>query len=165
MTTREWLLPELDHEIAITRVVLERIPDALFDWRPDPRAFSMGALATHLATIPSWGAAILNGPSYDAGTVPAEIAALPGRQDVLALFDRHAAAMRQAIIDTADANLSQKWALKRGDRVLMTMPRFAALRRFILNHLVHHRGQMTVYLKMQQIPVPPIYGASGDEPL
>jgi uncharacterized damage-inducible protein DinB len=186
MSVKAWLLPEYDHEMALTREVLVRLPEGAFEWRPHERAFSLGSLANHLAILPRWGLAILERDAYDLNTSeePREIGSMPHdvpgpdlqvRQTgedgsttsaaVLESFDRHAAALRRALVERADAELTARWALVRGDRVLMTMPRHAAIRRFLLNHTVHHRGQLTVYLRMQNAPVPPLYGSSADERL
>jgi uncharacterized damage-inducible protein DinB len=164
MTVKDWLLPEFDHEIALTRLVLERTPEAHFEWKPHERSYSIGELATHLATLVRWGLSILEHDAHDVAAEPsARPVAAATRAAMLELFDRHATAVRRALADAADGALQAPWSLRRGDHVLMTMPRFSAIRRFVLNHLVHHRGQMTVYLRLQDVPLPPIYGPTADE--
>jgi uncharacterized damage-inducible protein DinB len=166
VSTLSWLLPELDHEMALTRDVLARVPESALAWRPHEKSFTMGALAAHLAVLPRWGLVILERDAYDldaaTGASPAQPESLAA---VLETFDRHAAALRRALVERAEAELGARWSLLRGERALMTMPRHAALRRFLLNHTVHHRGQMTVYLRLQNAPVPPMYGPSADERL
>jgi uncharacterized damage-inducible protein DinB len=164
MTVKDWLVPEFDHEIALTRQVLERTPESHFAWKPHARSFSMGELATHLSTLLRWGLSILEHDAYDVAAEPgAPPAAAPTQAAMLEAVDRQAGAVRRALADRADGELQAPWSLRRGDHVLMTMPRFSAMRRFVLNHLVHHRGQMTVYLRLQDVPLPPIYGPTADE--
>jgi uncharacterized damage-inducible protein DinB len=158
------LLPEFDHEMATTRTVLERVPEEKFDWKPHAKSFSLGALAAHVATLPTWGTETMTKSEIDVGTTPQPPAALPSRQEMLAAFDRCVADARAALAGRTDAELLAMWSLKRGGRTLFTMPKAAVLRSFVLNHLVHHRGQLTVYLRLLDIPVPSIYGPSADEP-
>ena len=166
MTIKEWLIPEFDHEAAVTRQVLERIPDAALTWKPHERSFTLGELATHVGRVVHWGQSILDHDHYDLGLDPGRPPAAEGsRAAVLAAFDREVAAVRKALSDRSDAELSARWSVKRGDRVVMALPRFAAVRRFVLNHLIHHRGQLTVYLRLQNVPLPPIYGPSAAEPM
>jgi len=149
--------------MALTRRVLERAPEALFAWRPHERSFSLGGLATHLAVLPHWGSQILEERGYDlaAPSSPADEATTLAA--VLATFDRHVAEVRRLLLDRPDSTLMDAWTLKRGTQTLLTMPRLTALRRFLLHHVIHHRGQMTVYLRLQGVPLPPLYGASADE--
>jgi uncharacterized damage-inducible protein DinB len=161
---REWLLAEFDHEMALTRQVLERVPAGAFGWAPHARSAGLGGLATHLASIPHWGSAILEHDGYDLaaadGPKPAE---KQTPAEVLDAFDAHVADVRRGLASRTDAELSAPWTLRSGTRTLMSMPRFAALRTFLLSHTIHHRGQMTVYLRLQNVPVPPLYGPSADE--
>jgi uncharacterized damage-inducible protein DinB len=161
MTIKEWLLPEFDHEMALTRQVLERLPEDAFGWRPHEKSFHLGGLATHLAQIPRWGRWILQNDFYDlAGTIRAEEQV--SRAGVLDVFDGHVADVRRDLVACADAALQAPWALKRGSHVLMSLPRFAAFERFLLSHTIHHRGQMTVYLRLHNVPLPPLYGPTAD---
>jgi uncharacterized damage-inducible protein DinB len=164
MIVRDWLLAEFDHEMALTRRVLERVPEAAFDWKPHARAFGLGGLAMHLALIPHWGSAILAGEGYDLahdpGPTPADLRTVP---EILETFDRHVATVRRGLTDQTDAALQATWSLTRGAHVVMSMPRFAALRTFLVSHAIHHRGQLTVYLRMRDVALPPLYGSSGDE--
>ncbi len=162
---RDVLLAEFDHEMAVTRRLLDRCP-ASFDWTPHPKSFTLGALATHLARLPRWGEWILARDSYDlvidhAPTQPA-LAALPA---VLDAFDRSVRAVRTAIVGTSDAELAAPWSLRRNGTTLMTLPRMSAFKTYVVNHTIHHRGQFTVYLRMLDIPLPAIYGPSADEPM
>ena len=158
------LLAEFDDEIAATRSVLDRLPEAAFAWKPHERSMSLGGLATHLAQIPHWGDSILQRDGYDLQRNDTEHAPdLSSRADVVSVFDRHAAEVRQTLLERPDAELTTPWALTSGGHLIMSMPKISALRRFLLNHLVHHRGQMTVYLRLQNVPLPPLYGPTADE--
>ncbi|MBI3047897.1 MAG: DinB family protein [Acidobacteria bacterium] len=158
------LLPEFDHEMATTRTVLERVPDEKFDWKPHARSFSLGVLATHVAILPMWGTETLSRSEIDIGANQQPPTALPSRKEVLATFDRHVADARAALAGKTDAELMAMWSLKRNGRTVFSMPKTTVLRSFVLNHLVHHRGQLTVYLRLLDVPVPSIYGPSADEP-
>jgi uncharacterized damage-inducible protein DinB len=164
MTLKESVLAEFDAEIAATRRLFERLPDEAFPWKPHEKSMSLGGLATHLAQLPHWGTTILERDGYDlehdaTGHAPEQ----HSRRDVTAIFDRHVAEVRRALVEGSDGQLAAPWSLTRGGHVLMSMPRLSALRRFLLNHLIHHRGQLTVYLRMHNVPLPPLYGPTADE--
>ena len=157
------LLPEFDHEIATTRRVLERVPEDRFTWKPHTKSMSLGELAQHVAAIPMWGRVTLMQPDLDvAFSPPAPPPAT--RADVLEAFDARSADTRAALVGMTDAELLAPWALKRGGHTIFSMPRAGAWRSFVMNHLIHHRGQLTVYLRMAGVPLPSIYGPSADEP-
>ena len=164
MTLKDWLLPEFDHEMAITRRLLERVPDDDLAWRPHEKAFDLGDLAVHLARLPHWGTAILNHDKHELaegnGQPPAE---RHSRAEVIDLFDRNVAEVRRGLVNCNEADLVAPWTLKQGSRVVMSMPRASAFRSFLLSHVIHHRGQLAIYLRMRNVPVPPIYGPSADE--
>jgi len=162
----ESLLAEFDQETAVTRRLLERAPAAAFAWSPHPKSFTLGALATHLSRIPSWGERILTQSGYDMvtdGNTTAPV--LPSPADVLDAFDRSVATVRAVLTALSDAELNAPWQLTRHGEVIVTTPRIAAFKAFVVNHLVHHRGQLSVYLRLQDVPVPPMYGPTADEPL
>lgn len=163
MTERDSLLPEFDQEMAATRRVLERVPDAALDWRPHPKSFNLGELATHLSRIPHWGTLILTRDGYDLATSGPRGQALPSTAAVLAQFDAHVREVRAALVEMTDGQLLLPWVLRRSDKVLMSVPRVFAVRGFVVRHLVHHRGQLTVYLRMNDVPLPPLYGPTADE--
>lgn len=160
---RQSFLAEFDHEMAMTRRVLERAPDAAFAWRPHDKSFSLGGLATHLAVLPHWGAQILDRDFYDLSTPGGPRPEASSSADVLSMFDANVAEVRRLLVDRTDAMLLAPWALKRGTQTLLSMPRLGALRRFFLHHVIHHRGQMTVYLRLQGVPLPPLYGPTADD--
>ncbi len=163
---REALLPEFDQEMAGTRKVLERCPEDKYGWKPHPKSFSMGSLATHIANNPSWGADVISKDSFDVapvGAPPYKEDPAATRAELLAKFDANAAAMRAALAGASDEDLMKEWSLLAGGKVLFTMPRIVCLRSFVMNHGVHHRAQLTVYLRMNDVPVPALYGPSADE--
>jgi len=164
MSVRNSLLPDFDHEMALTRHLLERLPDEAFAWRPHEKSYGLGGLATHLAQLVHWGSAILDQDSYDlTESGKTRAAERASRAEVLELFDTHVAAVRRGLIEKTDAELLAPWSLKRGDQLLMSLPRLSALRRFLIHHMIHHRGQMTVSLRMQGVSLPPMYGPTADE--
>src|SRR5688572_3563810 len=148
MKLSESLLPEFDHEMALTRQLLSRVPEEAFDWRPHELSFTLGGLTSHLAQVPHWGTAILRHDSHDLAVTGARREPATSRAGVLEIFDRHVAEVRRVLLDTSDGELLAPWALKRGTAIIMSMPRLAALRRFLLYHVVHHRGQLSVYLRL-----------------
>jgi len=156
------LLPEFDHEMTTTRKVLERVPDDRFDWKPHAKSFSMGQLAQHVATIPMWGAVTLNQSELDLGR-DQRMDPVTTRAAVLSMFDQHVASTRNALSATADAALMVPWSLKRGTQTIFTMPRVGVWRSFVMSHLIHHRAQLALYLRLNDIPVPSMYGPSADE--
>lgn len=156
------LLGEFDHEMHNTRRTLERVPEEKLTWKPHEKSYSMGALATHLATINHWVDAIFSSDSFDVSTAPKN-PELKSRQEFLSAFDQNTAKARETIAKATDAQLMKSWSLMAGPNEIFKLPRIAVLRGFILNHTIHHRGQMTVYLRLNDVPVPSIYGPSADE--
>jgi uncharacterized damage-inducible protein DinB len=157
------LLPEFDHEMAVTRKVLERVDDARFGWKPHERSMSLGRLATHVAEIPRWGLTILTQPEFnmvDGEYTPASAATTA---EVLALFDGQVKTIRALLVAQTDVGLMSTWTFKQNGQELFGMPRAAAWRSWVMNHLVHHRGQLSVYLRQTGSKVPGIYGPSADE--
>jgi uncharacterized damage-inducible protein DinB len=166
MSYAETLLPEFDHEMANTRKVLECIPDDKLDWQPHPRSHTIGWNANHVADIPNWLAMTLTQPSLDIAPVGGERYLFPklaSRQEILELFDRNVAAARKAITEIKDEDVGQPWTLSQGGKPFFTMPRSAVVRGMVLNHLMHHRAHIIVYLRLNDVPVPGMYGPSGDE--
>jgi len=160
------LLPEFDMEMANTRKVLERVPDEKLGWRPHPKSWTMGALATHLAQLPGWMVETINRDELDLEPEgkpyepPKEV---QSREDLLARFDASVKAGRAALAGATDAAMFQSWSLLKGGQKIMTMPRAAVARGFVLSHTIHHRAQLGVYLRLVDVPVPSIYGPSADE--
>ena len=166
MSIAQSLLPELDQEMAGTRKSLERIPEDKFEWRPHPKSFTMISLAMHIATMVGWGGVVINDDSFDvappgAGPYKEELAKSVAA--LLATFDKNYAEFREALAAASDETLMKDWSLLAGGKVLFTKPRIACLRGDVLNHLIHHRAQLGVYLRLNDAPVPALYGPSADE--
>ena len=156
------LLPEFDHEMTVTRKLLERVPEDRLDWKPHQKSMSLGQLAQHVATIPMWGSVTMNQTELDVAGQPG-LPPAKSQAELLALFDRHVADTRAALIGKGDGEFMVPWALKQGSRTIFSMPRASVWRSFVLNHLVHHRGQLSVYLRLNDVPLPSMYGPSADE--
>ena len=166
MSYAETILPEFDQEMASTRKVLERIPDDKLGWKAHPKSNTIGWNANHVADIPNWLAMVLSQPSLDIAPVggePYPFPSLTTTREILDLFDRNVAAARKAIAAADDEQMGQSWTLLQAGQTLFTMPRSAVVRSMILNHLMHHRAHIIVYLRLNDIPVPGMYGPSGDE--
>jgi uncharacterized damage-inducible protein DinB len=165
MSIADSLLPEYDHELATTRRVLERVPEAEFGWKPHPKSMTLGQLAGHVASIPFWLSATLDTPFYDvmAGDREATLEPPASRSEMLRQFDEKVRKARASLANASDAEMMAPWSLKQGGTVIFSMPRVAAVRSFVMNHMIHHRGQLSVYLRLKDVPVPPIYGPSADE--
>jgi uncharacterized damage-inducible protein DinB len=162
MAIRDAVLAEFDREMGITRRLLERIPDEQFGWKPHDKSTSLGGLATHLATLARWGGTIMTTVSFDLHDARSRNEPKSSRAEVLALFDDTTRTTR-ATLDTLDAEYQATWSLKRGSQEMFSLPRAAALRSLVVSHMIHHRGQLSVYLRLNNIPVPPVYGPSADE--
>lgn len=166
MALNQALLMELEHEMAGTRRSLERVPDDKLAWKPHEKSFSMGELATHLAEMPGWASVTLDQDSFDInppGGYTYQPPKLGSRKEILDLFDKNLAISREALQKATDEKLMEPWSLLNGGKVTMTMPRIAIFRSFIMNHNIHHRAQLGVYLRLNDIPVPALYGKSADE--
>jgi uncharacterized damage-inducible protein DinB len=166
MKMSDTILPEFDHEMANTRKTLERVPDDKFDWTPHQKSTTMGGLATHLANIPTWAVHALTKDSIDiapVGESTLRVEPARSRQEVLERFDNAVRDARAAISEASNEAFFQPWSLLSGGKTVMTLPRAAVLRGFVMNHNIHHRAQLGVYLRLNDIAVPSIYGPSADE--
>jgi uncharacterized damage-inducible protein DinB len=160
MTIAETLLPEFDQEMATTRRVLERVPTDKGKWKPHPKSFALGHLAQLVAGMPGWITNAVRETQLDLSKYPGY--SYEKTEDLVRAFDRHVAEARKAIAASKDSDYSVPWSLKHGERVIFSLPRGPVVRQHI-NHLVHHRGQLTVYLRLVDVPVPSIYGPTADE--
>jgi len=159
------ITPDFDREIANTRKVLEQVPEDKLDWQPHPSSKTIGWNANHLAEILGWVEGVLTTPSWDIAPVggePYQSPSLTSRQRILDLFDRNVAAARKAIAAVQDDQMAQSWALLKAGTPFFTLSRVTMLRRFVLNHLIHHRAILSVYLRMNSISVPGMYDPSGE---
>jgi uncharacterized damage-inducible protein DinB len=158
------LLVEFDREAGLTRHLLERLPGDRFDWQPHPRSRTLGQLALHLAELPRWGATVAAGAEFDLEQIPAAAAPTPSTPgDLLTLFATNVNEARRAVASRTDAELLAPWTLRRGGEEVFTVPRLMAIRTVLLQHATHHRGQLTVYLRLLDVPLPPLYGPTADE--
>ena len=166
MYNADTILLEFDREMANTRKVLERVPDDKLDWLAHPKSHTLGWNANHLAEILGWVEGILTATSWDIAPIggePYQSPKLTSRQEILDLFDRNVAAARKAMVAVPDDQLTQPWSLLSAGTPLFTMTRAAMMRCFVLNHVIHHRATLCVYLRLNNVPVPGMYGPSGDE--
>lgn len=165
MALRDALLAELEQELATTRLLLAAVPEAKTSFRPHPKSWTLGELALHLANLLSWLPLTLEGTELDLDP-PGGPSFTPPRFEsaaaTLRLFDANAKAARAALATATDAQLAVPWTLKKHAQALFTLPRAACLRSFVLNHLIHHRGQLTVHLRLVDVPLPPVYGPTAD---
>lgn len=165
MAIADALLPEYDHEMATTRRLLERTPAQDFGWKPHEKSMSLGQLTGHLANIPMWCSAVLDAPLFDIAS-PAGQARSKAPESVAALlaeFDKKVADARESLAQRTDPEMLAPWTLKHGDHEVFTLPKIAAIRSFVMNHSIHHRGQLSVYLRLRNVPLPAIYGPTADE--
>lgn len=160
------LLPELDHEMATTRKLLERVPDDRLGWKPHDKSMSLGRLATHVAELPALAARVLTQDSHDInppGGPGYQPKVAESHAEMVELFDANVRNVRELIESAEDDAMRQPWSLQAGGQAIFTLPRTAVLRTLFFNHLIHHRGQLSVYLRLNDVPVPAIYGPSADE--
>lgn len=162
MSIAQTLLPEFDQEMANTRKMLERVPDGKFDYKPHQKSMSLGQLAAHTAEIPSYATATMRVESMN--FTGEEKPFLPAtRQELLDAFDKHVAESREALSKATDEELAKIWTLTYKGNQIFAMPRSAVLRSMVMNHLIHHRSQLGVYLRLNNVEVPGMYGPSADE--
>jgi uncharacterized damage-inducible protein DinB len=164
MSIAQALLAEFDQEMANTRRTLERLPEDKLEWKPDPKSMSLGRLAAHVAEMPGWAALTMKTDELDFAAGGYTPATAESRNHVLEIADHNVAAARQAIAGASDADFMKPWTLRSGDQIFFTMPKIAVIRGMVMNHTIHHRGQLTVYYRMNGVSVPALYGPSADEP-
>lgn len=162
MTIAQSMLPEFEHEMENTRKTLERVPEDKFDWKPDPKSMSLGRLASHVAEMVGWGAMTLQTDSLDLGPDMKPFVAT-SRKELLEQFDKNVAGARAAFQSTSDADMMKTWTLSMGGNPFLSMPKVAVVRGMVMNHIIHHRAQLTVYFRLNGVPVPALYGPSADE--
>ena len=166
MSIAQSLLPEFDHEMATTRKAIDRMPADKAAWKPHAKSFDIGHLCLHLAELPGWASMAVSTTELDMnppggpGYTPPKY---ESKEATLKRFDETVAAARAAIAGASDADLMVGWSLKNAGETIFTIPRVAVIRTWVLNHVIHHRGQLSVYLRLLDVPVPAIYGPSADE--
>jgi len=160
------LLGEFDHEIANTRKTLERVPEDKFNWKPHPKSGTMGWLAGHIANLAGWAKETFTLTELDIapGGQPMQPPPAPkSRKELLELFEKCVAAGRAALANASDEDMMKPWSLLSGGKAILTLPRVAIYRGFVMSHIIHHRAQLGVYLRLNDVPVPALYGPSADE--
>ena len=163
MAIKDALLPEFDHEMALARKVVARVKNEKFGWQPHPKSMTLGRLATHIAEIPMWGLTILNEAEFNLVSGEHKSSPTASVADILTLLDEQVAKIRAILEAKSDAELMSPWTFKVDSQEVFSMPRVAAWRGWVMNHMIHHRGQLSVYLRQTGCTVPSIYGPSADE--
>lgn len=157
------LYGDLEHELSITRRMLERYPSGHTDWSPHPKSMSLGRLAAHVAEIPGYGTMLLTTDEADFAARPYEPKTFETADELLAEFDAKAAELRPFLAQVDEASLAKPWTLRMGEQVFFTQPKGPLMRQMLISHLIHHRAQLGVYYRLLDVPVPGTYGPSADE--
>jgi uncharacterized damage-inducible protein DinB len=168
MSYADALLPELDQEMASTARLLRCVPDDKASFRPHPKSSTLGDLAMHIATLPGLGLSVLTQTEHDfapPGGPPRAPRKFESTLETVKQFEANVAKARAALAETTDAQMMASWALKNGGKVIFTQSRLGLMRTLLLNHIIHHRGQMSVYLRLCDVPLPSIYGPTADAPM
>lgn len=159
------ILMEMSQEAATTRRLLERVPAQHLTWKPHTKSMTMGRLATHIAEIPGWVSTILDQDGFDIGAGDHTPQTAGSVAEVLEMFDRNMVVVEAAIRRQTMDRLSATWRITKQGQVMVEMPRMGVIRSLLLNHLIHHRGQLSVYLRLKDVPLPSIYGPTADTPM
>jgi uncharacterized damage-inducible protein DinB len=166
MKLSDLFLSEFDQEMTTARKTLERIPEDKLSWKPHEKSMPLNRLAGHIAELSGWPVPTIEQESLDfrpPGQPPFQPTIATSRQQVLEIFDKNRDASHRSIAGASDEHLMKNWSLLSAGQTILTMPRFAVLRTFCINHVIHHRAQLGVYLRLNNIPVPSVYGPSADE--
>lgn len=166
MTIGQTMLPEFDQEMQGTRKVLERCPEEKWNWKPHDKSGTLGWLASHVATMVDWLPVTIKTEELDYAPVSGpgwQPPKIDNRKELLAEFDKNVVAARAALASVSDAEMMKNWRLLAGGQEIFTMPRVACIRGMVMNHIIHHRAQLTVYLRLLNVAVPGLYGPSADE--
>lgn len=160
---KQLIIGDAMHELAITPRILERLPEEHMTWKPHAKSMTLGGLSTHMINLLNWQVAIFLYPEFDLSTVPHRREPLVRRVEVLEEFDANVVKLEKLLAECDEKTLGEEWTLRNGDHIILRKPRAIALRTFGLSHMVHHRAQLGVYLRLLDIPVPGLYGPSADE--
>lgn len=161
---KEIIFWDLERELAVTRKVLEQLPPQHFEWKPHEKSMSLGKLALHVATLPDWARGAIGEDGLDAATAPRPPSELKSQKDLLDYFDRNATALREAAGRFDAAKIGHLWTMRNGQTIMTSQPRATVYRIWCMNHLVHHRGQLCLYLRLLNVPVPTVYFNTADDP-
>ena len=157
------LIAEMEHEAGVTRTCLERIPAEKFDWKPHEKSMSFGRLASHVAEMFAWTPSTMDHPELDFSKMDYKPFEPSTTEELVEFLDKNVAEAIASLKSSADDRFMETWTMRNGETVYFTMPKVAVMRSFIMNHIIHHRGQLSVYLRLNDISVPSIYGPSADE--
>ncbi|QPQ30784.1 DinB family protein [Lysinibacillus sp. JNUCC 51] len=160
---KQLIISDATYELATTRRILERLPEEHMSWRPHEKSMTLGGLATHLINLLNWQIAIFQFAEFELSTVPQRREPLEKRSDVMDEFDANVCKLEKLLAECDENTLREEWTLRHGDHIIRREPRAMAFRIFGLNHMIHHRAQLGVYLRLLDISVPGIYGPSADE--
>lgn len=163
MPLQHSLLAELDHEGSNTRRMLSRVPVEHFTWKPHAKSFTLGRLVTHIAEIPTWVTRIVKEDELNLATLDYKAQVMQNTSELMKLFEENLAKAKEDIKEVPDETFMKHWTLRSNDKVYFTIPKISVMRDIVLNHIVHHRAQLSVYLRLLDIPVPAIYGPTADE--
>ncbi|HTV48239.1 MAG TPA: DinB family protein [Phycisphaerae bacterium] len=163
-TQKEIEFSDLERELTVTRPVLARLPEEHYDWKPHEKSMNLGQLALHVAELPEWTRVTLDQDELDAANAPRPPQKLTSRKELLERFDKHVAGLRKAVERFDMANINKPWTMRRGGEVMVSRPRQIVYRIWCVNHMIHHRGQLCVYLRLLNVPVPTVYFNSADDP-
>jgi uncharacterized damage-inducible protein DinB len=161
----QMLAAELEQEAKSTRKMLERVPVDKFDWQPHEKSMSLMKLAVHIAELPSWTGMTMNRPELDFATMDYTPPTVTSADELVAVFDKNIADALEVLRTAKDETFGEPWKLRNGETIYFEMPKGAVMRGVVFSHFIHHRGQLSVYLRLNDIPVPQIYGPSADEPM
>ena len=163
MTISETIVPQFDHEMGITRICLERVPEDKFSWKPHEKSMDFVTLAAHIAEMASWATTTVTTDELNFDLETYQPYVPQTNQELLAKFDGNVATARAALAGCSDDEFRKPWALKAGGQTIFSMPKISTIRGMVISHIIHHRGQLSVYLRLNDIPVPSIYGPSADD--
>ena len=163
MNLSDALIAELQQEATTTRKCLERIPENTFDWKPHEKSMSMSRLAAHVAEMVGWVKDTVEKPELDFATMDYKPLVPQTTAELVEYFEKNLADATETLKNTSNETMMENWKMRNGEQIYFDMPRVQVLRGFIFNHIVHHRGQLTVYLRLNDISVPALYGPSADE--
>jgi len=163
MALNQVLIAELQQEAANTHKMLERVPAGHMDWQPHAKSMSLTRLATHIAELPGWITMTLNTQELDLGAMDYKPNLAGDVAELVAIHNKSVAGAEEALKNATDEQLAEPWTLRQGDHVIFTLPRAAVIRSMVMNHMIHHRGQLSVFLRLLDVPLPGIYGPTRDE--
>jgi uncharacterized damage-inducible protein DinB len=163
-TLKDVAFADLERELSVTRKVLEHLPPDYYGWKPHEKSMTLGKLALHVSDLPQWACDSIAHDELDVSQAPRSPDKLTDRKELLARFDRAVAALRQAVADFDAADIDANWTLRNGEQVFVARPRWTVYRIWSLNHLIHHRAQLCLYLRLLNIPVPTVYFNTADDP-